>query len=290
MHFQEIVVAVDFSKPSLLALPIHLVHALDGRPGSVGAGASEKESAPRARAKLFQLAESALDEPGTTPLQAHVVEGRPAESVLARARTLHADLIVVGAHARGRVERVVLGSVSEELARISEIPVLIVRETVGGGGTTERVLVAVDETPHSRLAVRTALALAKRLGTRVEGVRVLDVSPDWIAEKGGQSRPSFQDDVPADVVARAGLALPSSTVALLGGSVRYAVGEPGPVISRMATSQDVVVCGTHGRSGLGRLAFGSVATKLTRNVPCPILVVRPSTEPAKTRRHRRAKG
>lgn len=45
---------------------------------------------------------------------------------------------------------------------------------------------------------------------------------------------------------------------------------------------DVLVVGTHERSGLSRIAVGSVAERLMREAPCPVLVVRPPTPPATT--------
>jgi nucleotide-binding universal stress UspA family protein len=275
MGFGQIVVAMDFSEASIRALrraasllgpdsSIHLVHVID-RP-SRGDEAADRDATEKVKHDLFRLAERHLDGARSAPVHAHVTRGRPAERILKRARTCHADLIIVGSHARGRVARVVLGSVSEELARISEIPVLIVRETVASEAVPDRVLVALDATPHSRIAARAGVALAEQLGVEALGVSVV---PETIV-------PGASDDVRAEIVELAGLALPAETMKTLRGRVRYARGEPSSTIAGMARSRDIVVCGTHGRSTLGRLAFGSVATKLVRTVPCPILVVRPS--------------
>jgi nucleotide-binding universal stress UspA family protein len=275
MGFGQIVVATDFSQSSIRAFrraaallgpdsSIHLVHVID-RP-SRGDEAADRDATEKVKRELFRFAERHLEGARNAPVQAHVARGRPAERILKRARTCHADLIVVGSHARGRVARVVLGSVSEELARISEIPVLIVRETVPNEVVPERVLVALDATPHSRIAARAGVVLAEQLGVEAVGISVV---PEIIV-------PGASDDVRAEIVELAGLALPAETMKTLRGRVRYVRGEPSSTIADMATPSDVVVCGTHGRSTLGRLAFGSVATKLVRTVPCPILVVRPS--------------
>ena len=54
------------------------------------------------------------------------------------------------------------------------------------------------------------------------------------------------------------------------------MGEPGDVIANIATklSADLIVMVTHGRRGLARLVEGSVAEKVLRNAPCPVLAVR----------------
>src|SRR5581483_426227 len=85
--------------------------------------------------------------------------GRPADAVLAAAEG--ASLLVMGTHGRGVVGRLVLGSVAEEVARRSAVPVLIVHE--GEERPIERVLVAIDPLGPSSDAVRAAAALARRL-------------------------------------------------------------------------------------------------------------------------------
>jgi nucleotide-binding universal stress UspA family protein len=54
--------------------------------------------------------------------------GDPVESITEAARNWPADLVVIGSHGRGGVDRVLLGSVAEGVARHSPCPVLIVRK------------------------------------------------------------------------------------------------------------------------------------------------------------------
>jgi universal stress protein A len=55
-----------------------------------------------------------------------------------------------------------------------------------------------------------------------------------------------------------------------------AVGSPGEAILRAVreTHCDLVVMGTHGRTGMGRLLMGSVAEEVVRKAPCPVLTVK----------------
>ena len=53
-------------------------------------------------------------------------------------------------------------------------------------------------------------------------------------------------------------------------------GDPATVIAE--TSADVVILGTHGRTGLTRLVMGSVAEEVLRRAPCPVLTVRGAVE------------
>ncbi len=54
--------------------------------------------------------------------------GAPGESIVAAAEAESVDMVLVGAHSRGRITRLVMGSVSEYVARHATCPVLIVRE------------------------------------------------------------------------------------------------------------------------------------------------------------------
>jgi nucleotide-binding universal stress UspA family protein len=59
-------------------------------------------------------------------------------------------------------------------------------------------------------------------------------------------------------------------------------GDPATEIVALARNYpcDVIVMGTHGRTGLGRLLMGSVAEKVVRNAPCPVVTVKSPLAPA----------
>jgi nucleotide-binding universal stress UspA family protein len=63
---------------------------------------------------------------------------------------------------------------------------------------------------------------------------------------------------------------------------RLVEGGPAPEILRVAAEEpcDLVVMGTHGRTGLGRLLMGSVAELVVRKAPCPVLTVKEPFAPA----------
>ena len=63
---------------------------------------------------------------------------------------------------------------------------------------------------------------------------------------------------------------------------RLVVGEPAAEIVRIARKEGVemIVMGTHGRSGLSRLIMGSVAESVMRQAPCPVLTYRLSKKAA----------
>ena len=63
-----------------------------------------------------------------------VWSGAPGESIVAAAEAVAVDMVLVGAHSRGRLSRLVMGSVSEHVARHATCPVLIVRELPEANG------------------------------------------------------------------------------------------------------------------------------------------------------------
>lgn len=68
-----------------------------------------------------------LQEEGLTQVEQHVREGHPAQVILEAAQEWAIDLIVMGTHGRRGLDRMLLGSVAEEVVRLSQVPVLTVR-------------------------------------------------------------------------------------------------------------------------------------------------------------------
>ena len=68
---------------------------------------------------------------------------------------------------------------------------------------------------------------------------------------------------------------------------RLVIGTPAEEIVRIAADEDVelVVMGTHGRTGLTRLLMGSVAEAVVRNAPCPVLTLKPTVKQAPRKRN-----
>lgn len=136
-----------------------------------------------------------------------------------------------------------------------------------------RILIATDGSEYTREAVSTGLHLAKILGAEVTALYVIDQT----------SFVSFPID--SSIV---------SVYSLLENEGKRAVeevkkegeekgikvtpvvveGSPTRKIVEMAADFDLVVIGTLGRSALSKLFMGSVAERVTRYAPCPVLVVR----------------
>ena len=97
-----------------------------GPTGAEGEAVRQVEKALEARAGRATDAVADDAAAADVTVETSVEEGRVHERILARATETDADLIVVGTHGRGGVERFVLGSVAEKVVRLADRPVLVV--------------------------------------------------------------------------------------------------------------------------------------------------------------------
>jgi nucleotide-binding universal stress UspA family protein len=141
-----------------------------------------------------------------------------------------------------------------------------------------RILCPLDFSRFSHHALEQAVELAREFGAEISAVHVFEVAP-------------VLDHVPAGVMTLEPVRLPAAERAALTAELRdftseveaggvilqtvIAEGDPVATIVRRATDwpADLIVMGTHGRSGFERLLLGSVAEKVLRKAPCPVLTV-----------------
>jgi nucleotide-binding universal stress UspA family protein len=151
--------------------------------------------------------------------------------------------------------------------------------------TIKKILVPVDFSECSVAAVEHALALSDAFGATVEVVHTYDVpsfvTPNVVVFAGDFEAPLAAH---ADRQARDQLANFLKRVGakdLPQVNARVLIGPAGPTILDIAESEhpDLLVIGTHGRTGVARMLMGSTAEKVLRNARCPVLAVKANTEP-----------
>ena len=143
-----------------------------------------------------------------------------------------------------------------------------------------RVLVPTDFSEFSRLAVTYACAMAERFGAQLH---VLHVVPDpamLVPEAAVFSVESMQAQSDRLVTDAQKLLrqIPEGSQGSQPVIRDVRVGAAFLEIIDYAKSQDIdlIVIGTHGRSGLSHILMGSVAERVVRAAPCPVLSVKPS--------------
>ena len=148
--------------------------------------------------------------------------------------------------------------------------------------TAQRLLVPVDCSEDANQALEYAIALARTLGARVILLHVMQ-SPPWGGVDMDVTLPhaysQFIQHLEAEVTHRMQACLERVTARGLEGEMAVVHGEPFQEILDTAKKQqvDLIIMGTHGRTGLQHVLLGSVAEKVVRLAPCPVLVVRQPT-------------
>jgi nucleotide-binding universal stress UspA family protein len=155
---------------------------------------------------------------------------------------------------------------------------------------TRRILCAHDLTFASEPALTLALQLARRLGLSLTVVHATEPPYTRATMLGADTFSASELELLTGIARRAeaaALKLLQDELAKLAppgpGAVETDVvvrqGIPVDIVSRVARELDVelVVVGTHARKGLEHALLGSVAERLIRSCPCPVLVARPTT-------------
>jgi nucleotide-binding universal stress UspA family protein len=186
------------------------------------------------------------------------------------------DLVVMGTHGRRGVRRMLLGSVAEDVVRRADQPVLTVRGTEEDRPTAiRRILVPVDFSPYSRDALRTARAMASLVGATVDAVHVVEETLHPAFYVGGvRSIYDIAPDIEEKATAKLEEFLAETPGAADDETARVLFGKPSACIAEEAEDADLVVMSTHGRTGLDRFLLGSVAERVVRHAPCPVLTVK----------------
>jgi nucleotide-binding universal stress UspA family protein len=142
-----------------------------------------------------------------------------------------------------------------------------------------RILVPVDFSPTSDQALSYAAALAEEFGASLSLLHVIDdrwITGAWPAEVYVADLPKLREDLVADMRQQIQKCLDSLTDNGIKGTGDVLIGVPSHVIIEQAstTGADLIVMGTHGRTGITHLLIGSVAERVIRHAPCPVFVVR----------------
>ena len=140
----------------------------------------------------------------------------------------------------------------------------------------KRILCPTDFSDCSRAALEFALELAQRLGASIRLLHVFQL-PQYVGFEDGLTMTAASAGVFTDLRKKADEQLRAEQELCSKAGVSIAIehvdGVPHAEIIRLSASADLVVMGTHGRTGLPRLVLGSVAERVVRLAKCPVLTV-----------------
>lgn len=295
--FTHILAPLDGSRLAEAALPaarylsdrfqarITLLHVIEKNAPRRIHGQSHLNDPIAATAYLNDISRRWFPESASVNHHVHTTEvDNVAESIAAHANELASDLIVMCSHGRGRALHLMLGSIAQKVIGLDVIPTLLIRPDSGGESpafSCRTLLVPLDGDSDHEQALPAAFILAKTCSAAVCMAMVI---PRFTSISG-----------PMAVTSRF---LPGTTSRMLEISAQHAAsylrtqaesfqnqgiyttiqvlrGDPAAVISDLAgkTQADIIVLGTHGKSGMEAFWAGSVTHKVCSQCKTPMLLI-----------------
>ena len=232
-------------------------------------GVQDVETAIRGPAeKLLSEAKAIAGGEGVSVIT-NLEKGEAYERIVDVAESEKCELIVMGRKGHGRIEKALIGCVTERVIGHTMKDVLVVPN-----GTTlglNAILLATDGSKCSDAAIAKAIDLAKSYGSSLGIVSVADVTDEFKIEASKIVEKLTRD--------AKGIVQEASDKAKTSGidALTYVkAGEAYSIITGLAAEQgtELIVMGSHGRKGLSRLLMGSVTEKVIGYSCTPVLVVK----------------
>jgi nucleotide-binding universal stress UspA family protein len=236
----------------------------------------------RERDYLEGLAER-LGKVNGVPTTFRLLSGDVEDALLHEIDSFTCDLVVMSTHARGALARFWLGGVAHRLIHHVKTPVLLVpaREEAVDITIEKRlhdVMVTLDGSPLAEQILDPALALADACGARVTLLSVVSALGRHLvatpAHPGDRHDGRTQSEIPEYL---AELVTELSAAGITAEMKMCVHQDPAWSILDFAErhKMDAIALATHGRTGLSRMIFGSVADRIVEGSPIPVLVHRP---------------
>jgi nucleotide-binding universal stress UspA family protein len=200
--------------------------------------------------------------------------GTPHRLLVSAARDLSADLILVGASDTEGPLAPLLGSTADRVLRKAHVPVWVVRGRLEL--PLERVLAPTDLSELSNESLRHGLALLDQVAGERPRLETLFVLSHIERAGSVQFAPEQVERFARQELDRANQALEADTGWQAEGHVRTGLPRHEILAELEKEPADLIVVGTHGRSGFERLLMGSVAADVVRHAPASVLVVPPA--------------
>lgn len=181
-----------------------------------------------------------------------------------------AEMIVVGSRGNGRLDRLVLGSVSTGLCHRAHCPVAVVRGDVSAEQDQRPIVLGIDGSPASEGATAIAFDMASRRGVSVVALHAWSdvgmhtmLGPDW------HTFESAAEEVLAERLAGWQEHYPDVQI-----ERKVVCDHPAYWLVKESAVAQLVVVGSHGRGGFAGMLLGSVSSAVAQSVKVPVIVAR----------------
>lgn len=203
-------------------------------------------------------------------IKAVLEEGDPSSRIIEIAEYHNRDLIIMGRRGLSNLERVFVGSVTQRVIGQYHGDVIVVPDNAGIAWG--KILVATDGSPCSQAAVAQAIRFAQAYEGAIDVISVVDVPAELYGDA-----PGLVEDLGRKAKGYAEAAAQQATAAGINATAHTAEGTAYEIIPQTAQKlgSQIIVAGSHGRTGMRRLLMGSVTEKIIGLSACPVMVVRP---------------
>lgn len=232
---------------------------------------------------LAERAEAIRSTGITVESKIFVGSGATASTIVEAAKAAGADLIVAGTNGQTGLLRVYLGGTASHVVRHASCPVMTIHpEHARQHRPIRHILVPTDYSADAALALCEAVRLLGPVSSSLQVVilHVYRLHPH-VVYPWTPSAPAHRRSELAHETQRH-LEKIAAPLRELGLDIQVVAqeGHPPEVIDAEANrvAADVIAMGTHGRSGLNRLLFGSVAERVLPRAPCPVFTVHTGTK------------
>jgi len=221
--------------------------------------------------KIIASIQKMADEEGLL-IKTDIFVGNPPDVIVDLSEKNGFDLIVLGRRGRTRLQRALMGGVTSRVIGLGKKDVLVVPDKMAIGWKT--VLLPVDGSKRSEMALSSAIRFVKGQGGRLIAVSVVDVTEEFLSE--APAAVETMQKKAREIVEKVKEKAEAQGVeadAVVG------EGESFRVITDTARKRkaDLIIMASHGRRGLRKVFMGSVTEKVIGYAPCPVLVVKQVT-------------
>ncbi|MBZ0188797.1 MAG: universal stress protein [Candidatus Obscuribacterales bacterium] len=242
---------------------------------------------------LMEIAESLKRALPACRIDYRVKFGDIRETIIQTAIEEGFELVVMGSHGKGTIERLLIGSVAQCVLEHAPTAIMIVKRHGNMDNQKlsrfEKILVPYDGSVYSGdtvswlsrrvFSAKTKFHIVMAI-PEFEEVEQKEVSPNQcvLLDKQWHTIKERSFEILENIALKLGSIVGNENV-----SIDAVPGDPQTAILKAAErfGADLIACGSHGRSGLSRLLIGSVSMYLVHNARCPVLVLKrlSSSEP-----------